>query len=159
MVGKRGLPLVPFGLEIVPEIDRREHRQIWICEGETCALALRGEIAEWRGLPVDAIGVPGAATWRPEWAHYLSRYAAVYVFPDGDAAGISLAQNVSRDVAHVIRVHLPDGLDVRAVIQRDGGDRLEELIVDAEMAAFAFAAIRASETLAAFRLFCGGARW
>jgi 5S rRNA maturation endonuclease (ribonuclease M5) len=155
----RGLSLILFGLELVPEVETRKHRQLWICEGESCTLALRGEIAEWRGLPVDTIGVPGATTWRSEWAHYLHEYAAVYLFPDGDEAGNRLAQNVTRDVPHVIRVHLPAGLDVRDVIQRDGGDRLEELIVEAETAAFAFAAFRASDTLAAFRVFCGGARW
>ncbi len=130
-----------------------------LAEGESDCLSLRGEIAEWRGQPLDVLGLPGAATWRPEWARYLRRYTAVYLFPDGDEAGARLAHNVSRDVPHVIRVQIPAGLDVRDVIERAGGDQIEELIVDAEAAAIAHAAIKASPTLAEFREFLGGARW
>ena len=116
---KAGLPVVPLGLELVgQDRDRRAGRQVWLAEGESDCLTLRGEIAEWRGLPVDVLGLPGAATWKREWAAYLKGYAAVYLFPDGDRAGARLAQRLSVDVPHVIRVQLPDGCDVRSVVQK-----------------------------------------
>ena len=136
-----------YGLERIPGLQRRLHRMLWICEGESDALCMRDHCGMWRGHPLDIVAVPGAACWREEWARYTRGYAAVYCFPDGDDAGRRLAEDLGRTVSTAIRVYLPAGRDVRDVLLRDGAGALDRLLVEAEQVAVLHAAIRWSPTL------------
>jgi hypothetical protein len=57
-----GQKLLPYGLDRLPSIRKAG----WV-------VALEGESDPWTGwyydLPV--IGIPGAGSWRPEWADYF----------------------------------------------------------------------------------------
>jgi hypothetical protein len=147
-----GEGLTPFGLERLPAAATgRIKRLIWMAEGESDALCLREHYAAWRGYPVDVLGLPGAGSWRDEWARYATGYKGVYVFPDADPAGERMAAAVTASVRWAVVVYLPAGDDVRALVQRDGPDALDEQIVEAERVAILYAAIRLHLTLDAAR--------
>ncbi len=141
-----GMGLLPFGLERVARPEHRDKRLLWIAEGESDALALRGEYAAWRNLPVDVIGLPGAGTWRDEWRKHVGGYRGVFVFPDGDGAGERMADRIADTVRHVIRVRLPAGRDVRSVLQEDGADALDEYLIRGEATLIMLAGLRLCRT-------------
>jgi len=85
-----GRPVIPFGLDRLERLAFRRYRALAICEGESDALALS---AAFKGDGVDVLGVPGAGTWKPEWAVHAVGYSAVYVAGDGDAAGRAPERN------------------------------------------------------------------
>jgi hypothetical protein len=126
----RDLPVLPLGLELLP--DERWQRLVWLAEGESDALCLRQHFAEWRGQSVDVLGIPGAGTWKPEWAQYVEGFDSVLVFPDADEAGERMAAAITASVPSAAVVRLPDGEDVRSVVQRDGPDALAPHILGAE---------------------------
>jgi hypothetical protein len=140
-----GLPLIPFGLERIPDIPERRQRLLWIAEGESDALCLREHYAGWRGRPVIVLGVPGAGSWREEWAAYTLGWHARYVFPDADRAGERMARRVTERGGIV--VWLPPGEDVREVVQRDGPEALDHHIIEAERVALLLAAMIHADTL------------
>jgi hypothetical protein len=156
---QRGLGVMPFGLERITQLEQRCRRQIWIAEGESDALALREHYAEWRGLPVDVIGLPGAGTWREEWARHLTGYAASCCFPDGDQAGERMADRITTAVGWAIRVRLPAGRDVRDVLQHDGPEALNRFITRAEECAVLLAGMRLCSTLPALQQFLSEVSW
>lgn len=143
-----GLNLIPFGLELVPAVaDDRGGRLLWICEGESDTLALRSEVSVWRDRQVDIIGLPGSGTWKDEWSPLLNRYNRVYVFTDADRAGNKMLQRITRANGRVIRPRLPDGEDVRHLVQTRGFDALAALITDAELTFLLTTAILISPTV------------
>jgi hypothetical protein len=156
---QRGLNLIPFGLDRIAPPEQRDRRQVWIAEGESDALALREHYAGWRGLPVDVIGLPGAGTWRVEWAKHLNGYAAAYCFPDGDPAGERMADRITCSVRWTIRVRLPAGQDVRHIIQHDGPDELDQHITNGEIAAAVLAGMKLCRTLPEFERFLAEVEW
>jgi hypothetical protein len=150
---RRGLGVLPFGLEQVAPADQRGGRQVFVAEGESDALALRQEYAAWRELPVDVIGLPGAGTWRDDWRCHLDGYAAAFCFPDGDNAGERMADSITCCIPWAIRVRLPTGRDVRDLIQRDGADVFDRHIMDAEAVAVLTAGMRLCPTLGGLERF------
>lgn len=156
----RGLPLLPFGLESTWRIPAdRGGRDVWMAEGESDALDLRSEYSEWRGHGVDVLGLPGAATWRPEWATHIAGYAGAYLFPDADRAGERMVAAVTKSVPWVVVVRLPEGRDVRDVLQADGTDKFDELIVQAEGVSLMLTAFTFCPTIAATREFLAEVTW
>jgi 5S rRNA maturation endonuclease (ribonuclease M5) len=123
-----GRPLIPFGLDQLEDPAFRQYRALAITEGESDALALSATFGA-EGL--DVLGAPGATTWRPAWAQYARAYEAVYVLGDGDDAGRRFNQRVAHDVPAATVVWLPEGEDVRAIVQRDPGE-LAELLTEAD---------------------------
>src|SRR5262249_39305195 len=82
---RRGSQLLPYGL------DRLAHARaagfIVLVEGESDAQTL------WHhGVP--ALGLPGAATWKEEWAKYLADVATLYVVHEPDHGGDALATKI-----------------------------------------------------------------
>jgi hypothetical protein len=151
--------LMPFGVEMVADLDHRCNRQLWIAEGESDALALREHYAAWRDLPVDVIGLPGAGTWRSEWSCHADGYAAVYAFPDGDAAGCRMGHAIAESVPWVIRVVMPPGSDVRSTLQGEGPEALDRCIINAEASAVLLAGMRTCRTLPELEVFLAEVVW
>ena len=73
----------PFGVERLR--DAGPGAIVALCEGALDALALR-RIARSRGVEAVALGLPGAATWKPEWSELCRGRRVVLAF-DADAAG------------------------------------------------------------------------
>lgn len=81
----RNRPIYPYGLERLPDL--REGNPILVVEGESdCHAAWLG------GL--DALGVPGATTWKSAWAEYL-KGLEVYVWEEPDQAGPELVKRIA----------------------------------------------------------------
>jgi hypothetical protein len=138
-----GQALIPFGLEALPRDSYATGRVLFLAEGESDALALR---AAYGGPPshVDVLGLPGARAWDATWSVFASPYPVVYILGDGDQAGRDMAADVLCDVPWARPVLLPDGEDVRGLLQSGRVSALEE----AFRAADELAAIRAAWTLA-----------
>jgi hypothetical protein len=138
-----GRPVIPFGLDRLEHPRFRKYRGLGICEGESDAFAISAAFGA-KGL--DVLGVPGAGTWKPEWARHADGYAAVYVLGDGDHAGRCFNQRVAQDLPDATVVWLPEGEDVRSIVQRDPAelvrlldeaDRLRSLLLPARLEAVA----------------------
>lgn len=79
----KGTGFYPYGLWRLPA----SGQSIMIVEGESDAQTL------WfHG--VNALGLPGTGTWRPEWADYLDRLR-VFVWQEPDEAGQKLAETLA----------------------------------------------------------------
>jgi len=105
------MPLIPYGLETLPKHARHLFDLAW-CEGESDTLALRQAIPE-----IVALGVPGATAFRPDWRGWCLGFRTVYVLGDGDAPGRRFNQAVSAVFPAARHVPIPDGEDVRSVVQ------------------------------------------
>ena len=75
-----------------------------------------------------AVGVPGVASWRPEWAGRLRRFKRLVVLADADPQGRQLAAEIKAVLPHARVVDLEpgrdDGTDIGdwvAEASRDGG--------------------------------------
>lgn len=104
-------PLIPYGLEDL----RRGGDALILTEGESDALALRLAFPR-----VRVLGLPGASSWRSEWAIYTDDFRRVYLSFDADRAGEKLTRAVREDLPDARIVDLPSGADTRDVIQRLG---------------------------------------
>jgi hypothetical protein len=118
----RGIRLVPFGLETLPPAGSRHPRYcaLLLCEGESDTLAVRDVLARFRDH-VLALALPGAGSWRDEWRSYVEPFPLVYVLGDGDDAGRRMNERVCAAVPWASAVWLPDGSDVRSLLQADAG--------------------------------------
>ena len=111
-----GRGLIPYGLQWLASLEDAATRSLFLAEGESDALALRAL----RG-GMDVLGLPGASTFRPEFLRYAGRYARVYVCGDGDVAGQKLNRVVKDAWPDVRIVELPEGEDVRKLLQSPDG--------------------------------------
>lgn len=142
-----GLGIIPFGLEQLAESTaERDRRNVMVCEGESDALAVRGALAVWRGDPLDVIAVPGASTWRAEWATHTRGCLRLYAAADGDAAGRAMADRILGDVPGLRLVRMPEGEDARSVIHQRGVDVFCQLLAGADLAACQALAFRLAAT-------------
>jgi hypothetical protein len=116
--------LIPFGLDSIPWGRLREDSILIVAEGESDALCCREKLAEIAGRRVYALGMPGAHSWRDEWLRYLRPFSAVFVCPDGDEPGKRMATKIQRDCRWARIVLLPEGDDLRSLMQRDGAEAL-----------------------------------
>ena len=105
MAGKRrfvwatGSKVMPYGLERLD--DARQAGYIVLVEGESDAQTLW-----YHGLP--ALGIPGANTWRPEWAQYLTGLTA-YVWREPDQGGETFARTIGQTLPEVRIITAPEG--------------------------------------------------
>jgi hypothetical protein len=137
---EKDLELLPYGLELLSGAP--DDCPVLVSEGESDCLALR------EAFPDCAVfGVPGAKTWRPEWAMYLERFLVVYAIGDGDVPGQDLNRAVVRDVPWARSVKLPAGEDARSILQRDGGRALDPYLDDAEHLVRVSAAFRLTASI------------
>ena len=84
----QGDTILPYGL----------HNLKWIHEQGYCILVegeVDAEVLLQHGFP--ALGIPGAATWKPEWAKYLPETIIPYIWQESDGAGEKFTQLVAKD--------------------------------------------------------------
>jgi hypothetical protein len=124
----------------------REIGYVVLVEGESDAQTL------WfHGIP--ALGVPGAGTWKPEWARYLDGLERVYavVEPDGGGEafrGKLVATSAVKDRLHL--VHLGKNKDASGLHLADPG-AFKDCFAAALRDATPYAEIARAETEAAYR--------
>lgn len=112
-----------FNQHLYNVVSTKEPR-VWICEGEMDALTLCQ-------LGLDAVGVPGVASFKPEW-RYLFAYAdEVSIVFDGDEPGKEGASKIARILSPLVPrlrlIRMPDGKDVNDLYKEDLA-KLEELV-------------------------------
>lgn len=92
----KGSKAYPYGLWRLKE--GLDAGYLLVVEGETDAQTL------WfHDIP--AIGIPGAAIWKPDWATYLAEIAKIYVVQEPDRAGETFVRKVASAVPHQ-RLHV-----------------------------------------------------
>ena len=84
--GSSGLAYLT-GLDHRPLLGSSPQRTLYVTEGEINALSLAA-------LGRAAIGLPGADSWRPEWATGFADYDHVVILLDGDRASEHLTRSV-----------------------------------------------------------------
>lgn len=90
-----GETIIPYGLwRLTPKAG-----YVILCEGESDAQTL------WLH-DFNALGIPGAATWRREWRVYLAPYRRVFIWGEGDGPSNAMIHHVAADWGrvHIIRV-------------------------------------------------------
>ncbi len=149
-----GVSLVPFGLDRLPP-ERSWHPRycaLLLCEGESDALAAREAFQDRedaRAVEYLALGIPGAGVWRDSWRQLLDPFPLVYVLGDGDGPGRRMNRRVRAAVPWARPVWLPDGEDVRSLLQRDP-EALDPLLAEADYDARLWAALILSPDLDTF---------
>lgn len=100
---EKGSTVAPYGLDRLHEA--RALGRITLVEGESDALTL------WQaGEP--ALGIPGATTWKPDFARYLHDIPTIYAVHEPDPGGDSFVGSLADCAAirdRLLLVRLPDG--------------------------------------------------
>ncbi len=155
-----GVELIPFGIETLPVSPWIAERSgLLVCEGESDALAAREHFPKGDSMLIAwyAIALPGAGVWRHTWRRYLEPFPRVYLLGDGDDPGRRMNRRIAADARWARPVRLPDGDDVRSILQRDGraglGPHLAAAGADARLAA----ALRLATNLDDFEALLAGA--
>ena len=129
-VEPRGISVIPFGLERLPQPEFDEWFALVLAEGESDALAVRGSVAVRADRSVRVLGLPGASMWRSEFGLLVCRFPVVYVVGDGDAPGRLMMDAVLADVPWARPVRMPKGEDARSIIQGPDGDEAFRCLLD-----------------------------
>ena len=84
---RQGSKPTPYGLERLE--DARRQGSIVLVEGESDAQTL------WL-YRIPALGLPGASSWREEWARFLDDIPTIYVVVEPDTGGKAIRKHLSR---------------------------------------------------------------
>lgn len=99
---------------------------IGICEGEIDAIVATERL----GIPT--LGIPGAKAWQEKaniWRPIFKDFRRVWVFADGDDAGMGLASDVAESLGWRARIVQCDpGEDVSSTVASGRADSLRKLI-------------------------------
>lgn len=92
-----------YGLDRLEEI----RRQKWV-------LLVEGESDVWTAAhyKISALGIPGKATWRPEWAKHLAGLDEIVLWQEPGAA--DLADRVARDIPNLRIIEVTGHKDISA---------------------------------------------
>lgn len=96
---KKGTRVMPYGLSRLT--DAMAAGYVLLVEGESDAQTLW-----YHSLP--ALGIPGASTWKPEWASYL-RGLTAYVWREPDAGGEAFVTAIGKSVPGCLVITPPHG--------------------------------------------------
>ncbi len=105
----RGMPVHLYGLDQLAKVPAS--MPVIVVEGESDCHAC------WHHA-VLAVGVPGANTWRADWAQYLDGHP-VYVWQEPDQGGTALVKAVTGSIPSA-RVLVPDGVKDLADLHKQG---------------------------------------
>lgn len=95
---------------------------IAITEGELDAVTAQAVC----GVP--AVGVPGVETWKPHYPLLFKGYREVFVFADGDEAGMKFANTLAKQLPNAKVIPCPTGEDVNSLVLSRGKSALLERI-------------------------------
>ena len=115
------------GLGVVPRIYNVGHlvtagNSICVTEGELDALTLVQ-------LGYDAVGIPGAQTWKPHWVRLFEDFGRIIVMVDGDSGGSKFAKAwESRFPQTVELVQMDEGDDVNSVYLLEGSEYFDRYL-------------------------------
>lgn len=93
---------------------------IAVCEGEIDALTL----SRCAGIP--CVGVAGATSWKPHYTRLLDDFERVYVYADGDSAGLQFAKELIKEGLPVTIIQMPEGQDANSMYVQNGAGYLRE---------------------------------
>lgn len=114
---RRGDKALPYGLWRLEDFDRQE--PLIVVEGESDAWTL------WQGGH-QAIGLPGASTWKEAWKPHLQGFSRVYVWREPDQGGSGLVQAIASDLPDIWIIEAPaDAKDANALYLKCGKDDVE----------------------------------
>lgn len=121
---------------IQPECSHHGHGKYNTVEGDTGRLyntaALQGDndivgLAEGELDAITAtlcgiqtVGVPGATAWKPHWTPPFLGFETVYVFADGDTAGMKFAADAAKKLPNARIVMFDPGEDVNSTYAKYG---------------------------------------
>ena len=129
----RGDKLHPYGLWRLAEM-RDKHDYVLLVEGESDAQTI------W-SYDLPALGIPGADTFKAEWAAYLDGLT-VYVWREPDSGGETLVELVGKALPEALIMIPPEGCkDISEAHVR--GDDVPALLEEMKDAARAWGAIEA----------------
>lgn len=96
----RGDGLLPYGLDRLAKAE--PDKAVILVEGESDSHTLWSH-------DFLALGIPGAGTWKPEWARYVEG-RTVFVWQEPDDAGRRFVLAVTRDLPHARVIDPPKGV-------------------------------------------------
>lgn len=114
-----GMPGVKTRLYNVLDVEKAKD-WIAVCEGEIDALTLS------RCVGIPCVGVAGATSWKPHYTRLLDDFGRVYVYADGDSAGLQFYKDLVKEGLPVTLVQMPEGQDVNSMYVSAGGTYLRE---------------------------------
>lgn len=116
-----GMPGVKTKLYNVLDVEKAKD-WIAVCEGEIDALTLS------RCVGIPCVGVAGATSWKPHYTRLLDDFERVYVYGDGDNAGLQFAKDLIKEGLPVTVIQMPEGQDVNSMYVQSGASYLRERI-------------------------------
>lgn len=99
----------------------RQGDTLVVCEGELDTI-----IAQQAGF--NAVGLPGANTWKGFYNRLFGDWEKIMLFCDGDNAGREMAKSIVRELDNVIPVFMPEGQDVNDVYLAEGVEGLQKRV-------------------------------
>jgi DNA primase len=99
---------------------------ISICEGEIDTITLDTVC----GIP--AVGVPGVNNWKKHYSRLLADFDKVFLFADGDNAGMEFGKSLSRELGNLVVVQMPEGEDVNSMYRTHGAEYFTHKIESAQ---------------------------
>ena len=114
-----GMPGVKTKLYNVLDVEKAKD-WIAVCEGEIDALTLSHLV----GIP--CVGVPGATSWKPHYTRLLDDFGRIFVYADGDSAGLQFAKDLIKEGLPVTVIQMPEGEDTNSMFVKAGAEYLRE---------------------------------
>jgi hypothetical protein len=150
-----------FGLDTLPPpaTRSREHSAVLLLEGESDVLCFREHLGlydDGRACAYYALGLPGVTTWRSEWVEHIDGFGLRYLALDGDEAGRRATRGILPDLHGAAVLPIPEGSDVRSVLQTDGPEALLALLDEADWIARLSAALHVADDLDHFEALLQG---
>ena len=95
---------------------------ICVTEGELDALILTQ-------LGYDAVGLPGAESWKRHWHRLFEDFQRIIVFGDGDSAGRRFIKKMMDEFPQTVEgMQLPDGEDVNSMFLAEGPEYFAKIL-------------------------------
>lgn len=117
-LGRPGSSLRIYGVDALV----RAGESIAVTEGEIDSLILNQ-------LDYDAVGLPGAESWKRHWHRLFEDFSRIVVFGDGDAAGHRFIKKMMDEFPQTVEgVQLPDGEDVNSMFLLEGSEYFEHIL-------------------------------
>lgn len=117
-LGRPGSSLRIYGVENLVTASST----IGVAEGELDALILNQ-------LGYEAVGLPGAESWKRHWRRLFEDFERVVVFGDGDPAGKRFIRKFMDEFPQAVEgVQLPDDEDVNSMFLKEGSGFFDSIL-------------------------------